>query len=286
MVERGHVQLLDPPQALRLCRHRQTATGNDVRDQEHVGAVGVELEPLGDVLAEHGRGERPERFPELDLQVHHRLHRRRSRVTDDRAAAKGPRPEFHPALEQADDLFVGEQGRDQLGELGRRELRCDNPAFVEEALDLVGRVARSEIRAAHAVGEWRRCTGLAPCRRPLPGARRLGAHPRLIEMAVPDVQRHADGSTCVAGGRLDPDLVEDLLAENPAVADAVQRDAARQAQVAEPGPLPRVARHLQHGLFGDVLDRSREIHFALRSAGSRVLSAVHQTGARRHSRSS
>ncbi len=49
-----------------------------------------------------------------------------------------------------------------------------------------------------------------------------------------------------------------------AVRDAVQGDAARQAQVSRARLLLRVARHLQHDFLGHVLDRAREVHLALR----------------------
>ena len=43
---------------------------------------------------------------------------------------------------------------------------------------------------------------------------------------------------------------------------AVERDAAGEAQVAHAGLALREPRHLEHHLFGDLLDRARQIHFA------------------------
>src|SRR5205814_8134953 len=93
---------------------------------------------------------------------------------------------------------------------------------------------------------------------------RFLAPARLPEMTMPDAERDAERAAGVAGRRLNPDVVEDALAQDAAVADAVQRDAARQAQIAEAGLAPREARHLQHHLLGDLLHRAREIHLALR----------------------
>src|SRR5438105_7942808 len=83
-------------------------------------------------------------------------------------------------------------------------------------------------------------------------------------MTMPDAQRDAERAAGIAGRRLNPDLVEDPLAQDAPVADAVERDSASEAQVAQAGLPLREARHLQHHLFGDLLHRAREIHLALR----------------------
>src|SRR5207247_6322731 len=64
--------------------------------------------------------------------------------------------------------------------------------------------------------------------------------------------------------RLDPELLERTLPKQSAVAHAVQRDASGETQIAHPRLAVRERRHLQHHLFGDLLDRTRQIHFALR----------------------
>ena len=86
----------------------------------------------------------------------------------------------------------------------------------------------------------------------------------LLEMPVPEAQRHAERAAGIAGRRLDPDLLERAFAQDAAVADAVERHAAGQAQIAHAGLAMRERGHLQHHLFGDVLDRPRQVHFALR----------------------
>ena len=159
----------------------------DVGDQQHVRAVAVELEPFGDVLAQHRRRERPERFAELDLEVHHRLHLRRPGIADDRAAAERARAELHPALQQADDLFGCQMPGDRFGQRRAIDARRD-PAAVHRphCLDLRFGILRAQIRAAHAVGVLRHgrrrapSTAAATC----PSTRDCCA--RLAKMLVPE----------------------------------------------------------------------------------------------------
>ncbi len=73
-----------------------------VGDQGHVGAVGVGVEPLGQVLAQHRGREGAKRFTVLDLEVERPLHGRGTRIAQDRARAQGARPELHAPLEPAD----------------------------------------------------------------------------------------------------------------------------------------------------------------------------------------
>ena len=58
--------------------------------------------------------------------------------------------------------------------------------------------------------------------------------------------RHAERAAGVSGGRLDPDLLERTFAKDPAVADAVERDAARQTQIFSCRFRDARSRHLQH----------------------------------------
>ena len=67
----------------------------------------------------------------------------------------------------------------------------------------------------------------------------------------------------VARCRLNPDALERPLAQEPPVADAIERDAARQAQVLGARLAVRGARHPQHDLLADFLNGSRQIHLAL-----------------------
>lgn len=75
--------------------------------------------------------------------------------------------------------------------------------------------------------------------------------------------RDTERATGVAGGGLDPQALEWSLAEEPTVADAVQRDATREHEILEPGLAVRRARHPEHDLFADNLDRAREVHLTL-----------------------
>ena len=80
---------------------------------------------------------------------------------------------------------------------------------------------------------------------------------------MPDQERRAERAAGVAGRGLNPDVFERPLAQEAAVRDAVQRDAARHAEIFLAGKLVRVARHLQDDLLGHHLDRPRDVHLAL-----------------------
>ena len=70
------VELVDAEQRLLLVGHRAAALAPHVRDQQHVGRVRVELEPVGDVLAQHRRREGAKTLAIFDAQIERLLHRR------------------------------------------------------------------------------------------------------------------------------------------------------------------------------------------------------------------
>ena len=80
---------------------------------------------------------------------------------------------------------------------------------------------------------------------------------------MPEAQCDSQRPAGVASRRLDPDLVEDALAQDATVADAVERDPACQAEVIQPGFAVGEASHLHHDLFGDLLHGAREVHLEL-----------------------
>src|SRR5262249_5009178 len=158
---------------------------------------------------------------------------RRPRVADDRPTAQRARTELHPALHETDDSFVREERGYFIGEVAwRRTARLVAVRRQKRRDVLVGR-SRAEKRAAHAVGELRRAA--ANRRRPLPRAGRLRAGARLPEVPVPQRQRDAHSAARVARGRLNPDLLEGPFATQASVADAVQRNAAGETQIAHSG---------------------------------------------------
>ena len=81
-----------------------------------------------------------------------------------------------------------------------------------------------------------------------------GYLPRLLEVAMPDELRDTERAAGIAGGRLNPDLLERPFAQQAAVADAVERDAARHAQRLGAGFLLRGPGHAEHDLFAHDLD--------------------------------
>ena len=68
----------------------------------------------------------------------------------------------------------------------------------------------------------------------------------------------------ISRGRLDPEPLVRALAKDAAVPDAVQGNAAGEAQVVRTRLAVERRRQAQHHLFGDVLDRACQIHFPLR----------------------
>ena len=86
---------------------------------------------------------------------------------------------------------------------------------------------------------------------------------RFVQQLMPDEQRNAQRSSRIACSRLDPDVVERPLAQNPPVADAIQGHAAGQAQFFQPGDPVRVPRHAQHDFFRYFLHRRGDVHVPL-----------------------
>ncbi len=80
---------------------------------------------------------------------------------------------------------------------------------------------------------------------------------------MPAVQRRADGAARVAGRGLDPEVLERPLAQQDTIGDAVERDATRETRVAFSGGFRGRARHREHDVFGDDLDRRRKVELAL-----------------------
>src|SRR5688500_6334269 len=93
---------------------------------------------------------------------------------------------------------------------------------------------------------------------------------RLLQMAVPNQLCHTQRTARITGGRLDPQLLERSFAENPTVADAVERHATRETQVLHSGFAMDRACHAQHDLFADHLHGPRKVHLLLRQLRLRL----------------
>ena len=273
----GYVELLDAPQLLRFRRHRQAAFGLHVGDHQHVRAVAIALEPVGHVLAQHRRRERPERLAELDLQVHLGLHLGRARVADDGPTAQGPRAEFHAALHQADDLLGRESRCHFVGEHRAIDPSRHPAALGDGVSNLRLAELRPEIGTGHSIrilwawgpgdlGAW----ALGRMGGTLPGAGSLRADARLAEMTMPEAECDAEGATGITGRGLTPHVLERPFTQDAAVADTIKRHTTSQAQITHPGFLVRERGHLEHHLFGDLLDRARQVHLALRQPALRL----------------
>ena len=87
--------------------------------------------------------------------------------------------------------------------------------------------------------------------------------PRVVQQLIPDEQRGAERAARIAGSRLNPDVIERPLAQDPPVTHAVQRDAAGQHKFLQSGEAMRLARHPQHRLLGNQLNACGKVHVPL-----------------------
>ena len=123
------------------------------------------------------------------------------------------------------------------------ETPIHRPLFVEEPRQLIVGEAGSEERAEL----------------PVAGRRRSG----VVEQLVPDEERDPQRSHGIARRRLDPDVVERPLAQDTAVADAVEGDPASQTQVPLAGLPVYVTGDREHDLLGDQLNGGGDVYFPL-----------------------
>src|SRR2546421_9677067 len=97
-----------------------------------------------------------------------------------------------------------------------------------------------------------------------------GNFSRLLMIMMPAQQRSAERTTSVARGWLYPDFLERSFAKNPAVADAIKRNATGQTKIARARQRVGVARHSQHNFLRHGLERASEIHVPLCQRGLRL----------------
>src|SRR4029453_4955131 len=170
--------------------------GMNVGDEQHVWTVLVppRLEPLVSIFSQHARREGPERFAELRLEVHQRLHLGRARVSDDRARSQRTRPELHAPREVSHHLLGGDLIRNDVEQrrlVGLMVVARTNA--VESLPDLFGSKARAQERAALEI-----------------------AHtvdlPRPFEQLMPHEKSGSHGAARVARPRLNEDSLEPPVA--------------------------------------------------------------------------
>src|SRR5688572_327058 len=211
----------------------------DGRHDEHVWARSLLLEVVPDLLGQHRRSKRAKRLPIFDLQVHDGLHLRAARIADDRAPPQRARAELHATLKPSDHVLVLEQLRKARIQGGVIEFLVLGTKGVELCLDLITRVPRTEIRAAHEI---------------------MPVHCAwLLFVFVPRRCRGADSAPGISSCGLDPDVIEWPFAENPAVCDAVQRHTTCEAEVSFPGLAVQGTREPQDDFFRDELYRGCDV---------------------------
>ena len=133
-------------------------------------------------------------------------------------------------MNPTDDLLAGNEPRDLAAKFGFVfDESVVRPLRVEEAFDLRLIAARAEQRAVLRIPTPTRSAseGIVRCRPSL--ARRVRVA-RLAEQLMPDEQRGSERTARVAGGGLNPQILERAFAEDAAVRHAVERDASREAQ--------------------------------------------------------
>src|SRR5579875_882972 len=87
---------------------------------------------------------------------------------------------------------------------------------------------------------------------------------------VPSGECGAERAAGVARGRLHPDIAENLLSQELAVGDAVERDAARKTEIFDIQFAPGGTREPAYDFFGHLLDRRRKVHLTLGQRGFRL----------------
>ena len=191
---------------------RPAAAVLHVGHKQHVWTVLVEFEVVSHVLAEHGGREGPEALAILDLEIQRLLHFGIAGIAEDGACAKRARPELHAALEPADGVSRHQRLARALHEVSLVALTVKAPpAFSRRSISGLG-VLGAQIGSLHRVER---------------AVRRAGTP----KVPVIGGERSTEGAAGVARGRLHPNALEGAVAQDLAVADAVQRHAAGQAQV-------------------------------------------------------
>src|SRR5437016_8030098 len=155
---------------------------------------------------QHRWRERPVGFSELDLCVDDVLHVCAARIGENAAVAEGPRAPFESPLKPTDYLPLLKRVDHAIDEaIVILDVLMADAVRVEESLDVSLRVVLSEVRVLHDV------------------------LPRMAKDGMIDIQRCADGPSSVPCRRLDIQLFERSLPEDPTVRHAVQCDTAGHA---------------------------------------------------------
>ena len=77
------VELFDTKELFLLSRHAPAAVALHVGDLQHVRAIGIELEIVGNILTQNGGCKRAEAFAIFDLEIKVLLHLRIARIAQD-----------------------------------------------------------------------------------------------------------------------------------------------------------------------------------------------------------
>ena len=169
-----------------------------------------------------------------------RLHRRRARVAEDGTIAERARTELHPALEPADDLLLRRARRRRSSISAASSISSNTRAAPSRRRARLSHAeGRAEIGTLHAVAVAGRLARLG---------RRAGDRHPVPRPAPRRHRRPPAGSRCSRR----------VLRAGPSVGDAVERDAAGQAEVLQAGlGLRSVRASRSINLLGDQLAPKR-----------------------------
>ena len=119
---------VDPAPQIRIMLHglqcvginRDAAVLEHRGHQEHVRALlaRFQIEPLGRSILQNSRRKWAETLAKFDLEIHRGLHGRRAGVAKNAPRAEGSGAEFHPALEPANHLTIGEKSGGMVNQIG------------------------------------------------------------------------------------------------------------------------------------------------------------------------
>src|SRR5689334_20948875 len=90
--------------------------------------------------------------------------------------------------------------------------------------------------------------------------------PRFAKMLMPGQQRGTQRSAGVSSRRLNPNVIKETVPQDPSIGHAVQRHAAREAEIPHPRLFGDVARHPEHHFLRHILDRTSQVHISLGEA--------------------
>src|SRR4026207_1411558 len=182
---------------------------NHGSNQQHIGAVTIHLKIFGNLLTEHGGRKWSKRLPMLYFEIHDRLHFRISCVSQNATASERTGTKLHSALEPSNHFSLCQMLGGGINELFIIQPVIHRAQCSQSGFDIVVRMSGAEMAAIHLIGD-------------------VIGRPWLVFILIPGAEGRAHGSAGISGRRLDPDVFEWSLPEDPSVPHTIKRHAACQ----------------------------------------------------------